>query len=227
MKRKWKITLGCIGLVMFATLMTILIMKNNLRQVEAQYEEDEKAQAIEAPKEVFSEETLAFPDKRGFTEDELDNEEWPEGKDYYGDDEPEPMYHVTINDFEELYTRYNDWKICNELPYYLHTYFNLCTGNLDEYYVVTLTEGSCVCSDDTMLVTLEATVDKYPGMTIYIEYDKAEREFGISSLLGDYSLDALRKRGNESSFKIDYSEDDDTGLQNAMPSTEVEDAEDD
>ena len=133
-----------------------------------------------------------------------DAENEPEGADHYEVDEQPPLYHVFVNNYEEIFTHYNDFKICNDLPYYLHTYFNLCTGNLDEMYEVTITEGSFKGDEYTSLVTFEATVDKYPDMIIYIEYDKNYRAFGIKSILGDYSLDALKAKGTDSDFWIEY-----------------------
>ncbi len=146
-----------------------------------------------------SEESLTFPDTREYTQEQIELMEnfEPEGAETYEVDEEESPIHVTINNFVVIANVYDDWKLCNELPYYLHTYFNLCTGNLDERYVVTLTEGSVVCTDSSSVITFEATVDKYPDMVIYIEYSKLEREFGIKSDLGDYSLDALRQNSNK------------------------------
>ena len=229
MKRTYKLILGGIGLAAFAVATSFFIISHDRARAEAQISEDVAEEATED----FSitedtEKILTFPDERGFSEEELSmDEDEPEGREYYGDDEPEPMYHVMIENFEELYTKYNDWKICNELPYYLHTYFNLCTGDLKEYYTVTLTEGSCICSDSTALITLEATVDKYPGMEIHIEYDKLNREFGIRSMLGDYSLDALRERHAEEIFTIEDVPEDEIDLGNAEKSSLAQDADDD
>lgn len=180
---------------------------------EAVSDEEEEITGFYVPEREHSSESSTsstavpmFADKRNFTEEELakDDEFEPEGADHYEVDEEQSNIHVIVNNFEEIYTHYDDWKICNELPYYLHTYFNLCTGNLDERYVVTLTEGSCVCEEYYSVITWEATVDKYPGMTIYLEYDKQEREFGIKSDLGDYSLQALKEKGSKSDFWIEY-----------------------
>ena len=141
---------------------------------------------------------VRFPDKREFTEEELAQDDFPEGADHYEVDEAEPYYHVTINNFNELSDTYNDYKDCVELPYYLHTYFNLCTGDLDELYEVTLIEDSCISDEYTSVVTVDATVDKYPDIILHIEYNKMEQVFGISSSLGDYSLDELRKNAEKS-----------------------------
>ncbi len=205
MKTKTKFILGGLLLAAFATIITSLIVHNN-EKVTASEEISEKYEEEAAPAEEKNEETLMFPDKRNFTDEELarDAENEPEGADHYEENEPLPLYHVFINNYEEIYSHYDDFKICNDLPYYLHTYFNLCTGNLDEMYEVTITEGSFKGDEYTSLVTFEATVDKYPDMIIYIEYDKNYRAFGIKSLLGDYSLDTLKAKGTDRDFWIDY-----------------------
>lgn len=205
MKTKTKFILGGLLLAAFATIITSLIVHNN-EKVTASEEISEKYEEEAAPAEEKNEETLMFPDKRNFTDEELarDAENEPEGADHYEENEPLPLYHVFINNYEEIYSHYDDFKICNDLPYYLHTYFNLCTGNLDEMYEVTITEGSFKGDEYTSLVTFEAKVDKYPDMIIYIEYDKNYRAFGIKSLLGDYSLDTLKAKGTDRDFWIDY-----------------------
>lgn len=202
--KKIKYILGGIALIVFATGLSILIIMGNNKKNEEQRQQLEIEKGIETNM-VFSEELpeptsgVRFPDKRNFTEEELaEDDEFPEGADHYEVDEPEPQYHVTINNFNELSDSYNDYKDCIELPYYLHTYFNLCTGNLDELYVVTLIDDSCVCDEYTSVVTVDATVDKYPDVTLHIEYNKMEQVFGISSSLGDYSLEELRKNAEKS-----------------------------
>ncbi|WP_026658251.1 hypothetical protein [Butyrivibrio sp. AC2005] len=205
MKKRTKFIFGGLLLAFFAIAVTILIIRNN-EKVKASEDTIEQYDEEAAPEEEKTEETLMFPDKRNFTEEELarDAESEPEGSDHYEVDEEPPLYHVFINNYEEIFTHYDDFKICNELPYYLHTYFNLCTGNLSEMYEVTITEGSFKGDEYTSLITFEATVDKYPDMIIYIEYDKNYRAFGIKSLLGDYSLDALKKKGKDRDFWIEY-----------------------
>ena len=207
MKTRTKIILGGLLLAAFATIITVLIVHNN-EKVKASEEitENYEGEIEVTPVEEEQSETLMFPDKRNFTDEELasDAENELEGADHYEVDEEPPLYHVFVNNYEEIYTHYNDFKICNDLPYYLHTYFNLCTGNLDEMYEVTITEGSFKGDEYTSLVTFEATVDKYPDMIIYIEYDKNYRAFGIKSILGDYSLDALKAKGADSDFWIEY-----------------------
>lgn len=202
--KKIKYILGGIALIVFATGLSILIIMGNNKKNEEQRQQLEIEKGIETNM-VFSEELpeptsgVRFPDKRNFTEEELaEDDELPEGADHYEVDEPEPQYHVTINNFNELSDSYNDYKDCIELPYYLHTYFNLCTGNLDELYVVTLIDDSCACDEYTSVVTVDATVDKYPDVTLHIEYNKMEQVFGISSSLGDYSLEELRKNAEKS-----------------------------
>lgn len=217
MKTRTKFILGGLLLFAFATVVSILIIHNNEKAEASDEEITGHYEEGQVPVEEQQEKTLTFPDKRGFTEEELarDAEDEPEGADHYEVDEEPPLYHVYINNYEEIYTHYDDMKICNDLPYYLHTYFNLCTGNLDEMYEVTITEGSFKGEEYTSLITFEATVDKYPDMIIYIEYDKNYRKFGIKSLLGDYSLDTLKAKGKSSDFWIEYDpsleqEDDDT-----------------
>lgn len=204
MKTRTKFILGGLLLAAIATIITVLIVHNN-EKVTASEEITETYEEV-VPTDEKQEETLMFPDKRNFTDEELsaDAENEPEGADHYEVDEEPPLYHVFINNYEEIYTHYDDFKICNDLPYYLHTYFNLCTGNLDEMYEATITEGSFKGEEYTSLITFEATVDKYPDMIIYIEYDKNYRAFGIKSLLGDYSLDALKAKGKDRDFWIEY-----------------------
>ncbi len=225
MKRKHKIILGIFGLILFATLLTIIIIKKNESEA---HKEDETAneeitEMASAEESSVEEKPLMFPDTREYTDEELEMMDGfePEGDDHYEVDEEGPMYHVFINNYEEIYTHYDDFKICNELPYYLHTYFNLCTGNLDEMYEVTITEGSCKTSEYDSLVTFEATVDKYPDMIIYIEYDKNYREFGIKSVLGDYSLDALKTKGSKSGLNIEYDPSLDEGVEDTSASDTV------
>ena len=225
MKTKTKFILGGLLLIVFAVIMTVLIVHNN-EKVTASEEITENYEEEAVPVNQSEEETLMFPDQRNFTDEELamDAENEPEGADHYEVDEEAPLYHVFINNYEEIYTHYDDFKICNDLPYYLHTYFNLCTGNLDEMYEVTITEGSFKGDEYTSLVTFEATVDKYPDMTIYIEYDKNYRAFGIKSLLGDYSLDILKAKGKDRDFWIEYDPsletEDDTTVQDAIVDTD-------
>ena len=207
MKTRTKIILGGLLLAAFATIITVLIVHNNEKVAASEEITGNNEEEVEvSPVETKQNETLMFPDKRNFTDEELarDAENEPEGADHYEVDEQPPLYHVFVNNYEEIFTHYNDFKICNDLPYYLHTYFNLCTGNLDEMYEVTITEGSFKGDEYTSLVTFEATVDKYPDMIIYIEYDKNYRAFGIKSILGDYSLDALKAKGTDSDFWIEY-----------------------
>ncbi|MCR4902201.1 MAG: hypothetical protein K6A23_05025 [Butyrivibrio sp.] len=214
MKKRTKIILSVLGIVVFSVVATVLIVTNN-KKIDASDNADADSSTIYAVEESVSSSSssassqeLEFPDTREFTPEQIamDEENEPEGADHYEVDEEGPMYHVMVYNFEEIYEHYDDFKICNELPYYLHTYFNLCTGNLDEMYDVTITEGSFESSEYSTLATFEATVDKYPDMIIYIEYDKAEREFGIKSDLGDYSLDALRTSGTDLSIYYDEEE---------------------
>ncbi len=222
MGKKKKYIIGIFGLIVFASVMTVIIIRHNesMAYMEDSVAEDSSDISV-SESSAAEEDTLMFPDTREYTDEQLEMMEdiEPEGSDHYEVDEEAPMYHVFINNYEEIYTNYDDFKICNELPYYLHTYFNLCTGNLDEMYEVTITEGSCVCEEYDSLVTFEATVDKYPDMIIYIEYDKNYREFGIKSDLGDYSLDALKKSAdNELTIEYDPSfEQEDTSAPDTVP----------
>ncbi len=219
MKEKWKYVLGILGLTAFAVCMTLLIFKKNASRASVEEEEPKEVILVEKQKDEVEEPPLMFPDTREYTDEELalmDGFE-PEGDDCYEVDEAPPTYHVTVINYEEIYENYDDFKICNELPYYLHTYFNLCTGNLDEMYEVTLTEGSCETSEYSSYVTLEATVDKYPGMVIYIEYDKLNRVFGIKSDLGDYSLEALKQNGKH--YIIEYTPEDEDDSDYGAPDT--------
>ncbi len=201
MKKKYKYIFGVLGLILFASLMTLLIFKKNSKSAE-----EAEAETVEnAMEESSSKEELVSEE---FEDEDLGPME---------EDEDPPMYHVFVKNYEEIYTHYDDFKICNELPYYLHTYFNLCTGKLDEMYTVTLTKGSCVTSEESSYVRLEATVDKYPGMIIYIEYDKLNREFGIKSDLGDYSLEALGNNGKH--YIIEYTPEDEDDSDYGAPDT--------
>lgn len=128
-----------------------------------------------------------FPDTRVFNDADADFQ--PEGAEQYEVDEAEPLYHVTVENLEEMYKVYDDYANCVNLKYYLDMYFLHFTGDDKARYVVTLTDGTCVDNEYGYL-TLDATCDVYPDITLHIQYDKLNKVFGIKSELGDLSMEA-------------------------------------
>ena len=126
-----------------------------------------------------------FPDTRVFDDDD---DFQPEGAEQYEVDEAEPLYHVTVENLKEMYEVYDDYENCVNLTYYLDMYFLHFTGDDQTRYVVTLTDGTCVDNEYGYL-TLDATCDVYPDITLHIQYDKLNRVFGIKSELGDLSME--------------------------------------
>lgn len=208
MNKKDKIAI-CIGVVALIGVVIALILGAKKHKVETTTTEteveNEVITEIEVAKEDRSDEKPLFEDKRQFTEEELENEEWPEGSDSYEVDEYESPYVVTITNIEVMADEYNDYVNCMNLKYYIQVYLRNVTGDLDKEYTVTLVEGSCVNSTSTLVLTVDATVKEIPNVVLHIEYDKGNKAFGINSELGDYSLDALKRSPKHDILEYDPS----------------------
>lgn len=199
MKTKWKVILGAIGLILFATLVTVLIIKKDSKKTDGVVNE-----TVDEIVNITTSEEQATAT--------WDEDEWqPEGADSYAVDD-EPLYNVYVKGMEVL----NECKECPpavDFQYYLETYLNLCTGNLDEMYTVELQKGTYNPNASSEVFTVEATVDKYPDVTLLIEYNKVYNVFGISSSLGDYSLAALEEKAQNEKPVIEY----DPSLNDSIP----------
>ena len=75
----------------------------------------------------------------------------------------------------------------------IKNYLDMCAEDLGASYNVELVEGSCVDGD---IMTFDALVDELYGIPLHIEYDKANKQFGIDSDLMDASLDELGNSRN-------------------------------
>lgn len=197
-----------VGVVTFAMIKTS-IAKSRAKREQAKTEAEQivETEGIETDMEFSDdkkeESDIRFPDEREFTPEELENEVEPEGAEIYEVDEQESPYTVYVENIAEMADQYNDIYNCMNLKYYLMVYLRCNVGNYDERYVATLVEGSCVNSDSTTILTVDATIDKYPDTVFHIEYDKVNKAFGIKSDLGDFSLDALRQESKTDMLEFD------------------------
>ncbi len=128
------------------------------------------------------------------SDDEIPEDWSSEGEEYYevGEDEEENPYTVTVENIGEMADQYDDLYNTMNLKYYIQQYLNKVTDKQNEECTATLVEGSCEYDPYKIVMTFDAVVDKYPDVVLHIEYSTAEKMFGISSELGDYSL-AKRK----------------------------------
>ncbi len=115
-------------------------------------------------------------------------------------------YHVAIENLEVLYDDIKEDEFYQGIPYYLHTYFNLCTGDTDARYNVQFIRNSVKYDKDNHTYSMICGVNKYPTVEIKVEYNKRLKIFGISSELGDYSLSALRRNGRGAADAFRYDE---------------------
>ena len=197
-----------VGVVTFAMIKTSISKSRAKReQAKTEAEQNVETEGIETDMEFSDdrkeESDIRFPDEREFTPEELENEVEPEGAEIYEVDEQESPYTVYVENIAEMADQYNDIYNCMNLKYYLMVYLRCNVGNYDERYVATLVEGSCVNSDSTTILTVDATIDKYPDTVFHIEYDKVNKAFGIKSDLGDFSLDALRQESKTDMLEFD------------------------
>lgn len=220
-----------VGCVILLSVVGLLIFKGFSSKQEVVTKETTQEQTAEEGIEtdiVFAEDVKEnenkpmFEDKRNFTEEELANDEEPEGAEVYELDESESPYTVYIENIDEMADKYNDMYNCFNLKYYIMVYLRNITGDIDERYVATLVDGSCKNDDNELILTVDATLDKYPDVILHIEYDKANQVFGINSSLGDYSLETLKKESKIDALKFDP--DLDVGFNDSDIST-VEDVE--
>ena len=207
------IAIACI-IFIFVGIATFLMIKTSIAK-SREKREQEKTEAelkleegietdIEFAKDKEQTQSdLRFPDTREFTPEELEDEFEPEGAEIYEVDEQESPYTVYIENIAEMADQYNDIYNCMNLKYYLMVYLRCNVGNYDERYVATLVKGSCVNSESTTVLTVDATIDKYPDVIFHIEYDKVNKAFGIKSDLGDFSLDALRQESKTDMLEFD------------------------
>lgn len=212
---KKKVLLVCSGIMVLALFSFLIITKNDKKEV------DEEIQVIEEERSTNITPTLKnvmatnapitpsdmgiYEDTRGYTEEELLAMDEPEGSDVYEVDEEESPYTVYIENINEMSDKYNDMYNTSNLKYYIMVYLKLTTGNMDERYVATLVDGSCINSEYNTILTVDATIDKLQDVVLHIEYDKVNKAFGISSELGDYSLDALKKESDHMVLEYDPS----------------------
>lgn len=232
------IIIGCLVLVVVVGL---LIFKGFHSKVEEEPVAQEQENEVDNEDDgietgiVFAEnvdvqkkDTPYFEDPRHFTEEELmeelQNEEFPEGSDTYEINEEESPYTVTVENIHEMADQYHDSFNCVNLKYYIMIYLRKVTGNMNERYVATLVEGSCKNSDSSLILTVDATIDKYPDIVLHIEYDKVDKVFGISSELGDYSLEFVERQSLADIFDLEFdlesAKDEDTSTLDTV--TEVE-----
>ena len=207
------IAIACI-IFIFVGIATFLMIKTSIAK-SREKREQEKTEAelkleegietdIEFAKDKEQTQSdLRFPDTREFTPEELEDEFEPEGTEIYEVDEQESPYTVYVENIAEMADQYNDIYNCMNLKYYLMVYLRCNVGNYDERYVATLVKGSCVNSESTTVLTVDATIDKYPDVIFHIEYDKVNKAFGIKSDLGDFSLDALRQESKTDMLEFD------------------------
>ena len=207
------IAIACI-IFIFVGIATFLMIKTSIAK-SREKREQEKTEAelkleegietdIEFAKDKEQTQSdLRFPDTREFTPEELEDEFEPEGAEIYEVDEQESPYTVYVENIAEMADQYNDIYNCMNLKYYLMVYLRCNVGNYDERYVATLVKGSCVNSESTTVLTVDATIDKYPDVIFHIEYDKVNKAFGIKSDLGDFSLDALRQESKTDMLEFD------------------------
>jgi len=225
------IILLVVGIVIFAMIKTSLAKSKAQREpeetvvnkeIEQKIEEEEIETDVKIVEDKKEESEVRFPDKREFTAEELENEVEPEGAEVYEVDEQESPYTVYIENIEEMADEYNDMYNCMNLKYYLMVYLRCNVGNYDERYVATLVDGSCVNSESTTILTVDATIDKYPDIIFHIEYDKVNKAFGIKSDLGDFSLDALRQESNTNMLEFDPETAGEVSSDNIAPFTTME-----
>lgn len=201
---KWHYILGAAGVIAFSALLSLITHYINGDKDDvyaSEYENGIETDIVFADPSVSAngaDDKVAYPDYALVTEEDIKADEafTPEGAKTYEIDEEEPYYHVNITNIEEISDNYNDLNICFNLKYYLQLYFETYSHEYDKYYEVTIVEGSCENSDDSAILTAEAEVDKYPGIMLHIEYDKLNKNFGISSVLLDLSLDKQLEMDN-------------------------------
>lgn len=160
-----------------ALLLTVVMIRHQIK-------ENKKTEVLQNTRDTSIAPT--YPDTRKnmyWTEEDI------EGASVYEIEEPVSRYHVRVDNMEVLSRVYNDYSDCIMLPYYLHTYMNLCTRDLEKHHIATILEDTIVLNDP--ILSFEATIDTYPNVILDIEYDTLRQAYGISSSLGDYSLDAL------------------------------------
>ena len=131
-----------------------------------------------------------YDEAHGFRDDLSDEE--PEGAETYEIDEAPPMYRVDVRNINVMSDVYNDYENCNLLRLALQNYLDMTLEEPGSTYSVELVDGSCKDGD---IMTFEAHIDGFMGITLYIEYDKAAKQFGIDSEMMDASLKVLR--GNQ------------------------------
>ena len=197
-----KIIIGIMTMIVFSSVTACSSSTNNensnmisseeISSEDMTFLDQHENTAEEATDKIFTTEeptTIVpeFPDTRVF--DNTDADFQPEGAEQYEVDEAEPLYHVTVENLEEMYKVYDDYVNCVNLKYYLDMYFLHFTGDDKARYVVTLTDGTCVDNEYGYL-TLDAICDVYPDITLHIQYDKLNKVFGIKSELGDLSMEA-------------------------------------
>lgn len=202
--KKWHYIMGAVGVVAFSALLSLVMdyLNGDKDDVYAsEYETGIETDIEFADPSVSTNEAddgIAYPDYAYVSDEDIKADEafTPEGAETYEINEDEPFYHVNITNIEEISDSYNDLNICFNLKYYLQLYFETYSHKYDEYYEVSIVKGSCENSDDSAILTADATVDKYPGITLHIEYDKLNKNFGISSVLLDLSLDKQLEMDN-------------------------------
>ena len=159
---------------------------------EEQYEADEQAVSHDMSEYIevnpdFEEEPEIYDEAHGFRDDLSDEE--PEGAEFYEIDEADPLFRVEIRNINVMSDVYNDYNNCNLLRLAIQNYLDMCAEDPGATYNVELVEGSCVDGD---IMTFDVLVDELYGIPLHIEYDKANKQFGIDSDLMDASLKELR-----------------------------------
>lgn len=181
-KRSIFMALGFL-LSLVALLLTMVMIRHQMK-------ENQKMEVQQNTRDAST--ALTFPDTRKnmyWVEEDI------EGAFVYEIEEPESRYHVRVDNMEVLSRVYNDYANCIMLPYYLHTYMNLCTGDLEKQHIATVLEDTVVLNEP--ILSFKATIDTYSDVIFDIEYDTLRQVYGISSSLGDYSLEALTESMDE------------------------------
>ena len=158
---------------------------------EEQDEADEQAVSHDMSEYIevntdFEGEPDIYDEAHGFRDDLSDEE--PEGAESYEIDEAGPLFRVEIRNINVMSDVYNDYDNCNLLRLAIQNYLDMCAEDPGATYNVELVEGSCMDGD---IMTFDALVDGLYGIPLHIEYDKANKQFGIDSDLMDASLNEL------------------------------------
>ena len=206
-KKRVIILFSILAATCLITLLTVVLkMKVNNHKTAVQ----EPGITIESTEEPSSAQSVS-------TNVQSTGESITEGFDSYETDSAAPYYRVTVRNMWDLPDKFaSDMR--PEMPYYIQLYFNNVLGeeHFKDTYNVTILKDTATDSSDG-IAAVDATVAELPNITLHIEFDYYDMVYGVSSSLGDYSIDALEKKHAENKANVNIDAHDYDNTDESLP----------